>query len=85
MCDAYSARGGTRLLHVYYTCTRVVACPRTRGVHVDTRVSTVDRRALAVRDPNLNLMRIRYSATLRPRGSRSDHDGSIAKYQGRTR
>ena len=30
---------------------------------MDTRVNTVERRALTVRDLNLNLMQIRYSAT----------------------
>ena len=70
MCDAYSARG----VRASYTCaTRVrvwLRAPCTRGVHVDTRVNTVERRALTVRDLNLNLMQIRYSAT---DGSRCPH------------
>ena len=37
--------------------------PCTRGVHVDTRVNTVERRALTVRDLNINLMQVCYSAT----------------------
>ena len=47
----------TRVLQVY-------ACGRLPPVHVDTRVSTVERRALTVRDPNLNPMRFRYSVTV---------------------
>ena len=64
-CATRTVGAGVRASYTCATRVRVWSrAPCTREVHVDTRVSTVERRALTVGDLNLNVMQIRYSATV---------------------